>query len=116
MTEIFRPYDHAVAEVLFPAICYESTTQERYSAAWIYTLDLLRSDPFVLTEAFIGEYLESTAATDDYHQAVVTALADEDYARMGELVADAFGVLHDRAFTYVNLYHELLVEACDYGR
>lgn len=116
MTAIFRPYDHAVAEVIFPAISYESTFQERRGYAWIYALDLLRSDPVILTEAFIGEYLESISAIDEYHHDVLQAYADDNYDAIGLLVADALTAVHDRAMEYAELYHELLVEACDDGR
>ena len=109
MTVIFRGFDRKVAEVVFPSIDYLSTAQERHDAAWTYTLDLLRDDPMVLTEAFIGEYLESMSDMEDYHQAVVTALADEDYPRMGALVADAFGALHIRAVDYVDEYYQDLL-------
>lgn len=115
MTVIFRDYDRKVAEVVFPSIDYLSTVQERQDAAWIYTLDLLRDDPIVLAEAFIGEYLEKMSDMDDYHQAVVTALADEDYPRMGELVADAFGALHMCAVAYIEQYHDELWREVECG-
>ena len=115
MTVIFRGFDRKVAEVVFPSIDYLSTAQERHDAAWTYTLDLLRDDPMVLTEAFIGEYLEKMSDMDDYHQAVVTALADEDYPRMGALVADAFSALHIRAVDYVEQYHDELRQEVECG-
>lgn len=115
MTVIFESYDRKVAEDTFPSIDYLSSATERADVAWIYTLDLLRNDPMVLTEAFIGEYLESVGAMDDYHRSVVDALADEDYPRMGAIVADAFGALHIRAVDYVEQYHQELLQEVECG-
>lgn len=115
MTVIFESYDRKVAEDTFPSIDYLSSATERAEVAWIYTLDLLRRDPMVLTEAFIGEYLESVGAMDDYHRSVVDALADEDYPRMGAIVADAFGALHIRAVDYVEQYHQELLQEVECG-
>ena len=107
---IFNLYYKDVAEHTFPCISAESTDAEVAGDAWTYTLDILRDDPMLLTEAFVGEYLSSISELNAYHSDVLQALADEDYAAIGKLVEKAIGAVHDMAIEYIEEYIEDLKE------
>jgi hypothetical protein len=107
---IFNLYYKDVAEHTFPCISAESTDAEVAGDAWTYTLDILRDDPMLLTEAFVGEYLSSISELHAYHSDVLQALADEDYAAIGKLVEKAIGAVHDMAIEYIEEYIEDLKE------
>lgn len=101
MPIIFQYYNRAKAEATFPLIEADSTESDIKETAWMYALDLMNRDPEVLTEAFIGEYLDTLDDMRNYHSEVIKALADEDYVTMGELVEDAVGGLVNRAVDYI---------------
>jgi len=103
---IFNLYDRELAEKVFPCICAESTDAEIAGDAWTYTLDILREDPLLLTEAFVGEYLSSMQEINAYHSDVLQFLADENYEAMGRLVERAIGAVHMIAIEYVEEYIE----------
>lgn len=103
---IFNLYDRELAEQTFPCISAESTDAEIAGDAWTYTLDILRDDPMLLTEAFVGEYLSSIHELNAYHSDVLQSLADEDYAAIGRQVEKAIGALHDISIEYINEYIE----------
>lgn len=98
---IFQYYTKAKAEATFPLIEADSTEADIRQSAWVYALDLMRNDPEVLTEAFIGEYLDTLDDMRSYHGAVIQALADEDYVSMGKLVEEAVGGLINRTVDYI---------------
>ena len=101
MPIIFQYYNRAKAEATVPRIDADSTESDIKETAWMYALDLMNRDPEVLTEAFIGEYLDTLDDMRNYHSEVIKALADEDYVTMGELVEDAVGGLVNRAVDYI---------------
>ena len=103
---IFNIYDRELAEQAFPCISAESTDAEIAGDAWTYTLDILREDPLLLTEAFVGEYLSSMQEINAYHSDVLQFLADENYEAMGRLVEKAIGAVHMIAIEYVEEYIE----------
>lgn len=98
---IFQYYNRAKAEATFPLIEADSTESDIQESAWLYSLDLLRRDPVLLADAFIGEYLDTLDDMRHYHSEVIQALADEDYVTMGKLVEDAVGGLVNRTVDYI---------------
>jgi hypothetical protein len=107
---IFNLYDRELAEKTFPCISAESYSNEIAGDAWTYTLDILREDPLLLTEAFVGEYLSSISELNAYHSDVLQFLADEDYEAIGKQVEKAIGALHMIAVEYIEEYIEDLKE------
>ena len=101
---IFNMYDRESAERMFPCISAESTDAEIAGDAWTYTLDILRKDPMLLTEAFVGEYLSSVHELNAYHSDVLQFLADENYEAIGQLVEKAIGAVHQIAIEYIEEY------------
>ena len=108
--EIFNLYDRESAERMFPCINAESTDVQIAGDAWTYTLDALRKDPMLLTEAFVGEYLSSIHELNAYHSDVLQFLADENYEAIGQLVEKAIGAVHMIAVEYIEEYIEDLKE------
>jgi hypothetical protein len=98
---IFQYYNRAKAEATFPLIEADSTESDIQESAWLYSLDVMNRCPDVLTDAFIGEYLDTLDDMRHYHSEVIQALADEDYVTMGKLVEDAVGGLINRTVDYI---------------
>ena len=105
---VFQPYSPSKADVLFPMISEHSTHEDVMSYAWMHALDLMRADPMILSDAFIGEYLDTLDDMRHYHGEVIQALADDNYVRMGELVEDAVGGLTRRVVDYIEEHIEYL--------
>ena len=105
---IFEEYDHRKAITQFPLISTMSTDQEIEDTAWQYASDVMRTDPTILQEAFIGEHLSSLAAMNSYHEKVLQAIVEKDYFRAGKLVEDAMGTFVDHALDYIEQHIEQL--------
>lgn len=105
---VFEPYEPARADAMFPMISEHSTHEDVMSYAWMHALDLMRDDPMILSDAFIGEYLDTLDDMRHYHGEVIQALADDNYVRMGELVEDAVGGLTRRVADYIEEHIEYL--------
>jgi len=113
---IFELYDRELAEKAFPCIDADSTYADIAGDAWTHTLDILREDPMLLSEAFVGEYLSSLSELNAYHSEVLQALADEDYVAIGKLVEKAIGAVHEIAIEYIEEYVGDLYENNQYLR
>ena len=101
---IFQHYHHDRAETQFPLITPRSTGKEIDDTAWQYTIDLLRNDPIVLQESFIGEHFETVEQMDKYHQDVLQASSDCNYEKIGRLVEDAMQTFNQKTLDYID-YH-----------
>jgi len=105
---VFEPYTRARGDAMFPMIGEHSTYEDVMSNAWMHALDLMRDDPTILSDAFIGEYLDTLDDLRNYHAEVIEALSDENYTRMGQLVEDAVGGLTRRVADYIEEHIEHL--------
>jgi hypothetical protein len=113
---IFNLYDRELAEQTFPCIDADSTDADIAGDAWTYTLGILREDPMLLSEAFVGEYLSSPYELNAYQSEVLQALADENYVAIGKLVEKAIGAVHQIAIEYIEEYVGDLYENNQYLR
>lgn len=98
---IFQEYHHDKAEQAFPTITTNSDQKEVTDIAWIYAIDLMRKDPILLQEAYIGEYLDSVKEMDELHQQILQGIADENHAKVGKLVEWAISAFVQRTVEYI---------------
>jgi hypothetical protein len=99
---IFEEYDYSKASTQFPLIEPSSTEKEVIDSAWIYTIDLMNSDPTILQEAFIGEYIGELDMMELYHRQVLQALSERNYEMIGIIVESAIGELNKQTVAYIN--------------
>lgn len=99
---IFEDYDYSKASTQFPLIEASSTDKEVEESAWIYSIDLMESDPTILQEAFIGEHIGDLDMMEDYHRQILQALSECNYVRIGRLVEAAIGELNKQTIAYIH--------------
>lgn len=99
---IFEEYDYSKASTQFPLITASSTYEEVEESAWIYTIDLMDSDPTILQEAFIGEHISDLGMMEVYHRQVLRSLADRNYEMIGILVESAIAELNKETIAYIH--------------
>jgi len=99
---IFEDYDYSKASTQFPLIEPSSTEKEVEDTAWIYTIDLMDSDPTILQEAFIGEHIGDLGMMEVYHRQVLRSLADRNYEMIGILVESAIAELNKETIAYIH--------------
>lgn len=99
---IFEDYNYSKASTQFPLIGPSSTDKEVEDTAWIYTIDLMDSDPTILQEAFTGEHIGDLGMMEVYHRQVLHALAERNYEMIGILVESAIAELNKQTVAYIH--------------